>query len=188
MVNKTYALLPGFFLVAVAAYSMPAPTRQGQSGQLWGEPVNGVQLRLALAKDAPASAEPSMPLPAMEAQLRNTGTNVVTFNPDGLSEAALEVDGVLVSHILFRQSSSGRRELQPGAVSQVFPVATRQWLLMRPPVARVVGRHALRLRSIATDPDPQNRGVPGFIRSRCIRTFAHVDKQPDRRDGAAIDA
>jgi hypothetical protein len=162
MVNKTYALLPGFCLVAVlAAYAVTPPTLQGQSEQLWGEPVNGVQLRLALAKDAPtpASGELSMPLPALEAQLRNTGTGVITFSPDGLSEGALEVDGILRSHLIFRQSSSGRWELQPGAVSRVFPVAVRQWPLMQPPVARVVGRHTLRLRSIVTDPDPENRGV-----------------------------
>jgi hypothetical protein len=161
--NRPAVIMSLFCLVAVLAANLTPSRLQAQSEQPWGAAVNGVQLRLVLAKgtSAPASGAPSTFLPALEAQLRNTGTEVVTFSPDGLVEGALEVDGIVESHIIFRQSSSGRFELQPGAVSPVFPVYPRQWLVMRPPITRVIGRHSVRLRSVVTDPDVAVRDASG---------------------------
>jgi hypothetical protein len=85
----------------------------------WGEVVEGIQLRLTEAPKLPSSPTPTLAqtlaqLPALQVEIRNQGTKVVTFDRNDLSQAAIEIDGV--TYIELQGGSSFRRseEIEPG--------------------------------------------------------------------------
>jgi hypothetical protein len=79
----------------------------------WGEPVEGVQMRLAVSKAAvPRPGE----LPQFEFQLRNTGKETVIIS---LDLSTIEIDGLTYG----RSSNLFRQTLAPGAETGVAPIS-----------------------------------------------------------------
>lgn len=97
-----------------------APTQRATEG--WGDPVNGIQLHLAVASNA--TLPPSGDLPPLELQLRNVGQDPVIFSPYAISCGSdVEVDGVLhAPGISAGTGSPAEFPLVPGAVSKTIPV------------------------------------------------------------------
>jgi hypothetical protein len=61
----------------------------------WGDPVDGVQLHLALAKNLPAFVAPSRPgdLPHLQLEIRNIGARTAAFNCYIAQTSEIEIDG-----------------------------------------------------------------------------------------------
>jgi hypothetical protein len=84
--------LASLLLMSIAGVVSNANAQVAPGAGQWGEPVEGVQLQLALATTGP----PTLPgeLPALEVQVRNRGSTAVTVNPEALVYADIEVDDV----------------------------------------------------------------------------------------------
>lgn len=60
----------------------------------WGEPVEGVQLRLALAASQPPPPPGAGGMPTLEVQIRNQGSASIRVAPEKLMFADIEIDDV----------------------------------------------------------------------------------------------
>lgn len=112
------------FLVGLSA--IVASAQIPSSDGTWGEPVEGVQLRLELAKSLPPYWQPPSldelmkRMPLFDVQIRNQGATAVTAQLDALDCAQIEVDG-----IWYRQGACAigtlRRPavISPGSLSDV---------------------------------------------------------------------
>jgi hypothetical protein len=83
----------------------------------WGEPVEGIQMRLAESKAAlPRAGE----LPQFEVQLRNSAEESV---PISLSQSTIEIDGIRYGYGPAPQDNNKLRPtLAPGAETDVMPI------------------------------------------------------------------
>ena len=70
--------------------------RPGSDADGWGDPVDGIQLHLALAKNLPPHVAPSRPgdLPRLEMQILNRGTGPLTFSCHLGQVSEIQIDGV----------------------------------------------------------------------------------------------
>jgi hypothetical protein len=134
---------------SVAAVSVAAG--QTPPAVAWGEAVDGVQMRIAVAPTGP----PPLPgdLPVFEVQLRNQGPDVIAVEPEALIFGDLEIDGVWYRQIHAGSCCARPEQLAPGSVSAIqllrvdnplieidAPSVTAEW---RP------GRHTVRVRTFA---------------------------------------
>jgi hypothetical protein len=120
----------------------------------WGEPVDGVQLKLAVSK-----TKPRVPgqLPPLETQIRNRGSGTVTFVAEAIVLPNIEIDGVWYSMAWAGSCCSNPTEIGPDVTSTPLPVAVNQSILFelnaRPArtFATRPGKHAIRVRSTSSD-------------------------------------
>lgn len=100
--KHVYQMLPLMRIVAVACLglcmslqasaqsaALPLPSDPGA----WGEPVNGVQLRLAAVPTSPNTEGVGLPL-AFEVQLHNAGAENAFFIAEAIVHPEIEIDGV----------------------------------------------------------------------------------------------
>jgi hypothetical protein len=115
----------------------------------WGDPVDGVQLRLALATGMPPT--PPGELPVFELQIRNQGSSAVTVNPDMLCPD-IEIDGVWYTQICVNTGSSRPVDIAPGSWSdalRIRPNPAHVMFEMQGKPAPRAGPHGVRVRNPA---------------------------------------
>jgi hypothetical protein len=109
-------------LIVVAATPLQAepqaPIATGQQ-EPWGEPVQGVQLRVSLAA-APDTPRDTVELPPLAAEIRNLGDRTVPYNVMDLLTAAVEIDGVEYRNIIAGSCCPRSQALTPGATTVPF--------------------------------------------------------------------
>lgn len=103
---------------ALASSAAAQPASPQANTDTWGEPVEGVQMRLAFA---PARS-PALPgrLPALEVQVRNLGMSDVTVDLAALIFAQIEIDGVWYGQVAATTAPYPSFVLAPGSASQVL--------------------------------------------------------------------
>jgi hypothetical protein len=107
---------PRLSLLQASAQAVPPQS----APDAWGDPVDGVQLKLAVSKNKP----PRLPgeLPALEVQLWNQGPRPVTFGAEAIAYPHIEIDGVWYVQTWAGSCCSGARDIGPGAQSDVLAV------------------------------------------------------------------
>jgi hypothetical protein len=132
-----------------------ATVHPAQESEAWGEPVDGVQLKLAVSKNRP----PRFPggLPPFETQIRNQGSGPVTFVAEAIVLPTIEIDGVWYSQAWAGSCCSNPTEIGPGARSDALPIYIVETHLFelnarpaRTPTLRP-GKHSIRVRSNSSD-------------------------------------
>ena len=126
-----------------------------QEPDAWGEPVDGVQLRLAVSKNA----SPSLPgeLPVFEVQLRNLGDGPATFVAEAIVFSNIEINGVWYTQLHAGSCCASPREIVSGALSDTLPLRVLQTTLfeLHAAPARSVelrpGKHSIRVRSVSRE-------------------------------------
>lgn len=114
----------------------------------WGDPVEGVQMRLSLATTGMPSTPPGQ-LPAFEVQIRNQGSSTVTVIPDVLGCAEIEIDGVWYRHVCVT-GNSRPVDIAPGSQSAVLRMQPNASYLMfetQDKPAPRAGLHEVRIRN-----------------------------------------
>jgi hypothetical protein len=87
----------------------------------WGEPVQGVQLRLVMPGNSVPGPFPPIGLPALEMQIRNSSSGPVKFSWDWLScGSAIEIDGVWYYSGPCAGNGAAGPVLAPGAPSEMI--------------------------------------------------------------------
>jgi len=120
------------------AYAQSVATETRESAA-WGDPVEGVQLKLAVAKNAPAP--PPGQLPRLDVQMRNLGTETVTFNILGLTSLSrVEVDGIWYAPGTQFHSWNLVGDAAPGAESASVALSLNGLLELDPKGAHAVGK------------------------------------------------
>ncbi len=124
--------LPAHPAAMVRSQENQSATPPASDADAWGDPVGGVQLHLAVAKNAP----PQLPgeLPHLEIQICNMGNGNVIFNFDTLNLlSTIEIDGVWYGPIALRDPFSrevignpfnDRPPLTPGQQSMIIPMGS----------------------------------------------------------------
>lgn len=130
----------------------------------WGDPVEGVQLRLALAT---VSLPPTPPgqLPAFEVQIRNQGSSTVTLIPDMLGCAEIEIDGVWYRHVCVN-TGSRPVDIAPGSQSaplRMQPNASYLMFETQDKPAPRAGPHEVRIRNSASVYAVRADRTAGFV-------------------------
>jgi hypothetical protein len=138
--------------------SLASFQRSAPSAESWGEPVEGIELRLASKN----TTSVSLGLQDLEMELRNRGSMTVLFAPDPLSHLVnLEVDGVWYAPMGAAGGDPSTRTLQPGMAAKV-PVRFQTYLveldasgnrLLSNKLVLKPGRHTIRVRT------PDTRGI-----------------------------
>jgi hypothetical protein len=137
-------------LVLLLCMTSVAGAQAAPDADAWGEPIDGVQLHLALATTGP----PALPsdLPPMEVQIRNRGRSTVTFSPEALFHANVEIDNVWYGQQAWASYGLARPiDIAPGAQSDVWRLEVMIGFTapngdgdFRPPP----GRHRVRIRNL----------------------------------------
>jgi hypothetical protein len=130
--------LVALLLSALLQASIHSASNQPASdANAWGDPVEGVQMRVTIPKDVQKNGAggaivcvraPSFVCgpPRVDLQLRNVGTDTVTFNPLALARLSrIEVDGVWYAPAPLFGSGSVTQDLAPGQESTVVPLAVQ---------------------------------------------------------------
>jgi hypothetical protein len=133
-----------------SAAIQPAPLETDS----WGEPVDGVQLKLAASK-----TKPPVPaqLPPLEIRIRNQGSGTVIFVAEAIVLPNIEIDGVWYSMAWAGSCCANPTEIGRGVTSAALPVAVNQSMLFelnaRPArtFAARPGKHSIRVRSTSSD-------------------------------------
>jgi hypothetical protein len=121
----------------------------------WGTPIDGVQLRLAVAADA----SPYLPgqLPTFEVQLRNAGSGPVSYGLEAILFGDLEIDGVWYREAHAGSCCSSRQEIAAGTQGDTWPLRVIQTFVFelnaRPARTLVLaaGKHSIRVRSVSNE-------------------------------------
>lgn len=107
--------------VIVACMQIPPPA------DTWGEPLEGVQLRLTLAKSVPTWLPlMSSAMPVFELQIRNRGSTSITVNPYLVHCATTEIDDVWYADPCVLTGGASTVDLgppmviTPGSIGDVF--------------------------------------------------------------------
>ncbi len=147
----------------------------------WGEPVGGVQLRLAVgvpAKDGPSPTE--VALPPLELRVRNRSGRPVAFLAESLSIwPTIEIDNVWYSSVSAGSCCSSPRTIAPGEQSAAFRLSFQsdlyettggksRMLNLRP------GKHAVRVKVSIDDREFHGRG-PSFPAIVLLSNMITVD-------------
>jgi hypothetical protein len=134
---------------SVLAVSLAAG--QTPSAVAWGEAVDGVQMRIAVAPNAP----PPLPgdLPVFEVQLRNQGSDAITVEPEAMIFGDMEVDGVWYRQIRAGSCCAKSEQLAPGSTSAIRQIRVDNPLFTTDTPAAEAnigpGRHTVRVRTFA---------------------------------------
>ena len=143
---KRFVALSLVTLSAIAASAQIPPP-----AETWGEPVEGVQLRLALSTTGLPPTPPGE-LPVFEVQIRNRGSSAVTVNPDMIDCADIEIDGVWYTQVCANTGSSRPVDIAPGSRSDVMRMRPNDAYVMfemhAKPAPRA-GSHSVRVRNAA---------------------------------------
>ncbi|HWB30158.1 MAG TPA: hypothetical protein VG736_06620 [Vicinamibacterales bacterium] len=134
----------------------PVPAISAAAGQsppavAWGEAVDGAQMRIAVAPNAP----PPLPgdLPVFEVQVRNHGSDVLTVEPEAMTFGDMEIDGVWYLQIHAGSCCARPERVTPGSVSAIHLLRADNPLFTThtPAVAANIrpGRHTVRVRTFA---------------------------------------
>jgi hypothetical protein len=149
VVNADKAPLQWFKSLGATATVQKIPESDG-----WGEPVDGVQLKLAVS--ATASPVPGE-MPLLEVQLRNQGMAPMTFIGEALIHPEIEIDGVWYVQAWAGSCCSAPRQVAPGGTSEllrlrVIPAQTfnvnakpTRTLALEP------GKHSVRVRTASRE-------------------------------------
>lgn len=132
----------------------PAPARSTTAGQTppavaWGDVVDGVQMRVAVAPNAP----PPLPgdLPVFEAQVRNHGSGVITVEPEAMIFGDMEIDGVWYLQIHAGSCCARPERLAPSSLSAIHLIRVDNPLFTTDTPAAAAnigpGRHTIRVRT-----------------------------------------
>ena len=115
-------------LLFAPQHTQPALASQGQRVEMkspspdvesWGEPVQGVQLRLMMPGNSEPGPFPPVGLPALKIQIHNGGSAPVRFSWDWLScGSAIEVDDVWYNAGSCAGNGASGPPLVPGASSE----------------------------------------------------------------------
>lgn len=92
------AVVRGLLLLALGLHTLPPFASENQpltESESWGEPVDGVQLRLT--RSARLTSMSSERFPALDAQIRNLGTEAVTYGAEAITFPNVEIDAVWYS-------------------------------------------------------------------------------------------
>ena len=124
--------------IASDAHAQPvaAETREASA---WGDPVQGVQLQLVVAKNA----KPPLPgqLPRLDLQMRNMGTGTITYNILGLGALSrIEVDGIWYVPGSEFHNWTLIGDLAPGAQSPSVPLSLNRLVEADPKGAHAIGK------------------------------------------------
>jgi hypothetical protein len=148
------------FLPALRAQSGPEHHAGSES---WGEPVEGVQLRLLIP--AASAHTVSRGLPTLKMQIRNGGKSPVSFSQDMLSYGSgIEIDGVWYGSGPFGGNGAHGPPLLPGEASTMIPL---EWQLLTTDGEKLIplkelnlaaGRHTLRARTFISEGITDSRG------------------------------
>jgi hypothetical protein len=133
----------------------------------WGTPLDGVQLRVAVAGATATTAFPYA-LPALNMQARNQGASTATFERS-FYDPEIEVDGVWYAIVVAFTGSPHPIVLAPGEVSAGIRVDLSRmpaWVI-KPghavaslaPIRLSFGSHDLRVRATATLQQPDETAV-----------------------------
>jgi hypothetical protein len=109
------------------ASEQAVPVQPASDSNAWGDPLDGVQLRLAVSKSSP----PPLPgeLPGLEMQIRNVGSGYVSYTSDTVNHMSkIEIDGVWYGPI---ESAGNARSISvmPGARSTLIPLTFQTFLV-----------------------------------------------------------
>jgi len=127
-----------FCAIASHARAQPVAAETPDSAA-WGDPVQGVQLQVAVAKNARAPLPGQ--LPRLDLQLRNTGSGTITYNILGLGGLSrIEIDGVWYVPGSEFHNWTLIGDLAPGAQSPSVPLSLNRLLEADPKGAHAVGR------------------------------------------------
>ena len=129
-------------------------TPQARGTGAWGEPVQGVQLQLAVATNAP----PPLPgqLPRLDLRLRNLGSDTITYNILGLANLSrIEIDGIWYASGSEFHSWNLVGDVAPGAQTTSVPLSLNRLIEADPKGAHAIGKkldltpgkHTLRVRT-----------------------------------------
>ena len=140
--------------------SAQSATLQAASGaDAWGDAVDGVQLRLDLAKNPPPWP-PQLPgeLPHLEIQIRNIGTDVATFSCHVGQTSQIEIDGVWFDQGAFAETAACAppQALRSGTRSENISLPLRTLFVNLKEVAAdkrnlKPGEHTVRVRTASGD-------------------------------------
>jgi hypothetical protein len=140
-------------LLSIAGMVSNAGAQVAPGADRWGEPEEGVQLRLALATTGP----PTLPgeLPALEVRIRNRGPTAVTVSPEALIYADVEIDDVWYKQTFAIMGISAPVVIAPGRRSDVVRTYQNVSMMFAPSTtapARELelrpGPHRVRLRNL----------------------------------------
>ena len=134
---------------------------------VWGEAIEGVQIQLSVATNAPR--RPTGEMPALEVRLRNTGSAPATYSWEAIGHANLEIDGVWYVETWAGSCCSGRVTVAPGDSSAAIIINYDRKNIFDPGSSPVrflslaPGRHTIRVRADSNDRfdihTPQRRGL-----------------------------
>jgi len=124
--------------IASDAHAQPVAA-EAREASAWGDPVQGVQLQLVVAKNA----KPPLPgqLPRLDLQMRNMGTGTITYNILGLGGLSrIEVDGIWYVPGSEFHNWTLIGDLAPGAQSPSIPLSLNRLIEADPKGAHAIGK------------------------------------------------
>jgi hypothetical protein len=145
-VRNVIAFLLSCGVVVVSGCSPPDIVFPPLEPEAWGDAVQGVQLRLAVA---PLPPPHSGVLPPLEMRLRNKGSEHIVFRPNeiGLQAAEIEIDGVSWTPRAYASINERWQEFPPGDLIAIIPFeVTFGGRQPSAPVELRPGRHSVRVR------------------------------------------
>ena len=154
--RATILLLVAFPLASAQAVA----SQYVSDANAWGDPVDGVQLRLAVSKNPPPYLPPQLPgdLPYLEMQIRNVGTDTVTFNCYIGQTAQIEIDGTLYDQgvLTVTASCAPPPGLGPGSQSANISLSLQTLVVNRKSVPAdkldlKPGKHTIRVKTPSGD-------------------------------------
>ncbi len=153
--NGLFAVLA---LLSGCAHMTPADAQDTPQADAWGEPVEGIQLKLMLS-DGPQLAGTASLLPPLQIRFRNQGSRPATYVDAVDMCLGIEVDGVWYMQERCMSGSApppttaiaipagGKSDLLSFSVTQAMAASTLQRLELMP------GRHTLRVGTAVVDAD-----------------------------------
>jgi hypothetical protein len=131
--------------------------------EAWGEPVEGVRVRLVLPTNSARAV--SRGLPTLKMQIRNDGKSAVSFSQDFLScGSAIEIDGVWYGSAFCAGNGAPGPPVIPGTSSTMIPLEyhllTVDGKKLIPPkeLNLRAGAHVVRVKTPVSDGVTDSRG------------------------------
>lgn len=137
-----------------APHPPPAPELNS-----WGDPVDGIQLGLAVAPPEKVGPPPTaVELPRLEIQLRNVGSDTVTYSSDSLGQGSeIGIDGIWHAPGPYFGNAARQPGLVPGARSGIIRLSFQEFLVELDASRQMVftnhldlksGQHSVRVRTL----------------------------------------
>ncbi len=150
-----FAVITVLLIACLYASAQSAANQPATEADSWGDPVDGVQLRLAVSKSPPLYAPPQLPgdMPHLEMQIRNVGTDAVNVSCYIGEMAQIEIDGVWYVSGGFGVTASCRPPpgLGPGTQSANIPLLANVIdggkIVSADQIHLAPGKHSIRVRT-----------------------------------------